>query len=122
MVNSTIPTFQANSPAAPAALAEKPFSGYSPTPALSPYMNLYRRDNNFGTVNNYYSLVRPMLEQRAYNQRLQYEIGSLERATRSQSQAIQQLDQRTNYLYGIPSGGSFMNFQGYYPGLQSSGR
>ena len=45
----------------------KPFSQYRAAPAVSPYMNLFRDDTNFGRVDNYNTLVRPMVEQRNAN-------------------------------------------------------
>lgn len=115
---NSVPSRQPNMPAAPSVLPTKPFTGYTPPPAVSPYLNLYRFDNDFGGVNNYYTLVQPMVQQQAYNQRLQNDLRSLEAATRIQSQSINQLDQRTDYLYGIPPGGSYMNFGGFYPSYQ----
>ncbi len=40
---------------------------YEPSrPTISPYLNLFR--NNTGPLPNYYSLVRPQLQQQAFNQ------------------------------------------------------
>ena len=115
---SSVPTIQPNVPTAPSVLPDKPFAGYVPPSPVSPYLNLYRFDNDFGAINNYYTLVQPMVRQQAYNQQLQNELRAVEAATRLQSQSINQLDQRTNYLYGVPSGGSYMNYGGFYPGYQ----
>lgn len=42
---------------------------YQPSrPTVSPYLNLYR--NNVGPLPNYYSLVRPQLNQQAFNDRV----------------------------------------------------
>ena len=49
--------------------AQQPIRRYQPnTPTVSPYLNLLRNDNN-GGFPNYYSLVRPQLQQNAFNQR-----------------------------------------------------
>lgn len=51
------------------ATAQQPVRRYQPnTPTVSPYLNLLRNDNN-GGFPNYYSLVRPQLQQNAFNQR-----------------------------------------------------
>ncbi|NLX98960.1 MAG: hypothetical protein GXY83_22675 [Rhodopirellula sp.] len=113
-----VPTIQAGLPMAPPLLSEKPFSTYRAPAPVSPYMNLYQRNNSGGAVNNYYSLVRPLLEQKVYNQEVERQIQSLDAATRLQSQSLNQINQRTNYLYGVPQGGSFMQFQNHYPGFQ----
>lgn len=101
---------------APAAVAEKPFSGYTPPPVYSPYMNLFRNDNDRGRINNYYSFVRPMQEQQRINYQTQNTIQSLQSTTRAQNSQLQQIDQRTQPP--VPtSNPSFMNYQHYYPGL-----
>lgn len=42
---------------------------YQPSrPTVSPYLNLYR--NNTGPLPNYYSLVRPQLNQQAFNNQI----------------------------------------------------
>jgi len=101
-------------------LPVKPFVGYTPPPAISPYMNLYRNDG-LGAVNNYYSLVKPQLDQRAYNQRLQTQVQSLENTTRVQSQELNRLNP-----YATPASGAlpaqFMNLQNYYPAYRSPAR
>lgn len=76
--------------ALPAAVDQKPFSDYHLRPAISPYMNLYRF-NPGGVVSNYYTLVRPFVEQEQTNQ-------SLRAADRTQSTAIDYLGQKTNAM------------------------
>ncbi len=104
-------------PPAPTAIAEKPFSGFTPPPAYSPYMNLFRNDNNRGRINNYYSLVRPMQEQQQVNSQTQYKLQSLQSTTRAQGSQLQEIDQRTQPPVPASTNPSFMNYQHYYPGL-----
>jgi hypothetical protein len=55
----------------------KPFSAYSPSPTVSPYLNLFRNDLSGGSDLNYQTLVRPQLQQQQFNsqaQRANYEI------------------------------------------------
>lgn len=63
---------------------------YQPSrPTVSPYMNLFR--NNVGPLPNYYSLVRPQLNQLAFNdQVLAQQIQQNASLTLLQSQAGQQ--------------------------------
>ena len=56
----------------PAGVAlHKPFSGYSPAPTTSPYLNLFREDFAGNSDLNYNTLVRPQLQQQAFNQQVQ---------------------------------------------------
>ena len=54
-------------PQASASLA-KPFSNYAASPAISPWLNLYRNGTANGTIDNYTALVRPGLAQQAASQ------------------------------------------------------
>jgi hypothetical protein len=49
----------------------KPFSSFSPAPTTSPYLNLFREDFGGNSDLNYNTLVRPQLQQQAFNQQLQ---------------------------------------------------
>jgi hypothetical protein len=68
--------YAASRPAAPE-LFEKPFANTRSSPAVSPYMNLFRNDTNGGTVNNYNTFVVPQLDQGRFNQRVAGQIGGL---------------------------------------------
>jgi hypothetical protein len=46
----------------------KPFSGFSQGPAVSPYLNLFRVDQNGFQGFNYSTLVQPQLQQQQFNQ------------------------------------------------------
>lgn len=93
----------------------KPYANFTPPSPVSPYMNLYRNDGVSG-VNNYYSLVKPALDQRAYNQQTQREIQTLQTNTRTQSQMLNQLNVPANPTT-LPQN-SFQNLQNYYPGSE----
>lgn len=57
---------------------------YTPQrPTISPYLNLLRNDN--GTLPNYYSLVRPQLNQQRFDNRILSETQSQAKAVRSLS-------------------------------------
>lgn len=110
----TVPTIGAVTPQAPTALAGKPFANYTPPPVYSPYMNLFRTDNDRGRISNYYNLVRPIVEQGNINSQTQANLQSLQDTTRTQGSQLQQLDQRTRPTPSLPG---FMDFRQYYPGL-----
>jgi hypothetical protein len=54
-----------------ASVAGKPFASYTPSPTVSPYLNLFREDFEGGGDLNYNTLVRPMLQQQQINQQVQ---------------------------------------------------
>jgi hypothetical protein len=67
--------------------ARKPFTGYSSSPTVSPYLNLFREDFDGSSDFNYNTLVRPMLQQQQFNEQVQRQ--SLELSSRLQSIAAQ---------------------------------
>lgn len=93
--------------------AQLPFSNLPPPrPTVSPYLNLLGQQSP--GVSNYFTLVRPQIDQRNEQLRQQREIQQLQR---------QSLTQRTG---GVPVSGSreirgtghesvFMNYSHYYP-------
>lgn len=92
---------------------QKPFSSANTGSGLSPYLGLGGVE--VGSVPNYYSVVRPQLEQQRVNERAQ-------RAALQQQQELTQMAARTPYgAEGTPQmlptghGAVFMNFFGYYP-------
>lgn len=83
---------------------------YQPrTPTISPYLNLTRFDN--GGIPNYYSLVRPQLQQQRFNSQTQ-------RAANFQEQQINTLQSEVNPGMAAPvitGGGSWF----MQPGAQT---
>ena len=69
--------------------ASKPFSSYSgsSSPAVSPYLNLFRTDLSTGGNFNYSTLVQPQLQQQQVNQQLERQ--ALQANRRLQSIAAQ---------------------------------
>jgi hypothetical protein len=65
----------------------KPFSGYSPSPTVSPYLNLFRTDLGGNNDLNYNTLVRPQLQQQQLNAQVQRQ--NIELSRRVQSIAAQ---------------------------------
>lgn len=94
----------------------KPFSGLQQSGGISPYLALDSRETS-DSLATYYLLVRPQLEQQAYNQVQQAQFQRLQRQARTASVggAI------VAGPGGIPTTGQsnqFMNNGGYYPQLR----
>lgn len=93
---------------ASASPANRPFADYSRPASVSPYLNLYRPEGALGQAGNYYSLVRPMVEQQQRNRQLSQQIRRLESAAQPGG----------GYTGRAASGGGyFMNHYGFFPGL-----
>jgi hypothetical protein len=96
---------------------EKPFANYSPPPTVSPYLNLFREDDNGFDDFNYQTLVRPQLQQQQFNQQVQrqnYIINQQLQAMAAQSDFNPQGSQTQ-----APTGHSTtrMYYGHYYPGF-----
>lgn len=89
--------------------SNKPFAGYQRTPVISPYMDLFRTDNDFNTLDNYYTRVKPRIDQRNMNTRVGGAIRGLQNNT---------LNLQTQGLMGPSGQRNHMNYGGYYPGLR----
>ncbi|HEX3599926.1 MAG TPA: hypothetical protein VHU84_07270, partial [Lacipirellulaceae bacterium] len=72
--------------AAAARLRGKPFQSVQSEPAISPYLNLYRNDAGQNQLLNYYTLVRPQLEQQEANKRQTAEMQKLRAQVQNGSQ------------------------------------
>jgi hypothetical protein len=94
--------------------ADKAFAGYRPTSGVSPYLNLFRRDN-LGTVDNYSTLVRPQLDQRNMNQQFNRDIGA-NRSAIMQGSMLQQSNNASRTPEGVGTPQFYMNYGSYYPG------
>jgi hypothetical protein len=94
----------------------KPFSGYRQPQAVSPYLNLFRRDAG-DDFDNYNTLVRPMVEQERFNSRVRQEVRGLEDFSKRQRAAMQQIERSRDSVYpGATDPRFFQNTQGFYPG------
>ena len=63
----------------------KPFNAVYREPTISPYLNLYREEDDTQSAPNYYAFVRPQLEQNDANRLQQGEIQRLTRQLQSRS-------------------------------------
>ena len=87
---------------------------YTPQrPTVSPYLNLLRNDN--GPVPNYYSLVRPQLNQQAFDR----QIGSV---ARLQSLSIQRLEDvaQMQTTRSTGTGSVYRNLSHFYPAKRTA--
>lgn len=109
------PGFGTFAPSAPAATYEKPFSSYTPPPVYSPYMNLYRF-NPRGPIDNYYSLVRPFVQQNMMNRQFGNQLHGLQMNNRLQETMIQRLQQQNQLNQGGFQPSYYMNHGGFYQG------
>lgn len=110
----------------PSAAPEKPFANYEAAPMISPYMNLYRRDNYTG-IDNYNMYVKPALEAEQKRQQMQMQLNSMQEA-QTQQQIQQQAQFNTNVgastvgaSYGQMNTGMNANRPGASYGFSGSG-
>lgn len=101
----------------PQTRVSKPFSNYSRPRGISPWTNLYRTNNYYGTTDNYNELVRPVLEQQQANRRFGTDVSGLQSRARIQGTDIRNLGRQTQRLQGTGSREYYMNLGGYYPGF-----
>jgi hypothetical protein len=91
----------------------KPFQAASTGPTISPYLNLFRDENeNSESLPSYFSFVRPQMEQQAANQQQQREIANLQRQVQGGAQARAVSTPGA----GVPS--RFMDTAQFYGGWQ----
>lgn len=100
-------------------LSSKPFSNAVPTPTVSPYLNLFREDITDDVLPNYNTLVRPQLQQQAFNEQVRRQEQSTNR--RIQALSSQPAFNPQGSIYQAPTGHStsFFNLGRFYP---SAGR
>jgi hypothetical protein len=91
-------------------------------PAVSPYLNLVRRDS-FGGVANYQTLVRPQLEQREFALIQEAELSRLNQELSVQQRTLNTIgQQRAQRVFSTGHRTRFMNLEGYYPGFSQARR
>ena len=100
----------------------KPYANYSPSPTVSPYLNLFREDLDGQSDLNYQTLVQPQLRQQAVNERLQREAFDISR--RLTSIAAQSDYNPAGSTNQPPTGHQtvFQYYGHYYPALNQRRR
>jgi hypothetical protein len=96
----------------------KPFASVSKGPSVTPYLALDQPFTN--TATQYYTQVRPQLEQQRLNQQMQHQSQMMQRQL-SEVTARPPYDPRgseylapTGHAAGFMSLGNYMNYGGYY--------
>ena len=94
--------------------AVSPPARYQPSrPTVSPYLNLLRRD--VGPIPNYYSLVRPQLNQIDLNQRQQV-VNQQQAQIQTNARGVAALKESTAAPTGTAS--TYRNYGHYYPSMR----
>ena len=93
----------------------KPFSNVQRRPTLSPYLNLLRNDgDSLGGLPNYYTFVRPALEQQRTNRRQQRDIRKLGQEVQSVNRQLMFQGDPSNAVRPTGHTTVFMNHSHYY--------
>lgn len=101
-------------------------SRYVPArPTVSPYLNLLRTNNS--PVPNYYSLVRPQLQQYSINEQQQSINQQQQSSLQTQQQGLRNvqeglLEMRQPQVKATGTGGRFMDYQHYYSFQRAAAR
>ncbi|MEE8450698.1 MAG: hypothetical protein V3R99_02255 [Thermoguttaceae bacterium] len=94
---------------------KKPYSDYRRGGSgISPYMNLFRNDTDFGRVDNYSTLVRPRVEQINASRQAAGQIRGLQNSSRIQGSTIQRIGTQTGTVPRT-TGQFFNNTQQFFP-------
>ena len=94
--------------------AVKPFETVQEEPTISPYMNLYRDDDAM-TAPNYYTFVRPQMQQLETNREQQRELERLRRQVQVMSTAPSGAQRPVTYS-GASSAARYMDTAQFYAG------
>jgi len=100
----------------------KPFSNVTPTPTVSPYLNLFRE--GFGDNNdlNYQTLVQPQLRQQRVNRQVNVQSQQLNRKLISLTARNAYNVQGSTTLAPTGHAASFQNYSRFYPGKSRARR
>jgi hypothetical protein len=93
----------------------KPFSSVTPTPTVSPYLNLFREDLGGNDDLNYQTLVRPQLDQQRINAQVQRQNMEIARHVQSLSAQRDYNPQGSESQYPTGHPTAFNNLGSFYP-------
>jgi hypothetical protein len=96
----------------------KPFHAMQSGPTVSPYLNLYRDENDSEGAPNYYAFVKPQMEQIEANRASQLEIQRLQRQVQGGNVAKPQYRAAATPPSGGNSAARYMDTAQYYSGWQ----
>ncbi len=98
-----------------AAPTSKPFSGFSPSPTVSPWMNMFREDLSGNGDLNYQTLVRPMLNQQHINSQVERQNIEMGRRVQAMSARNAYNPQGSKEIYPTGHPTVFMSYGHFYP-------
>lgn len=95
----------------------KPFQNIERDPTISPYLNLDRDDDESQGVPNYFTFVRPQIEQLQTNRMQQRDIQQLRGQLQSMSSTVVAPQYQTSRPAGASTPARFMDTAQFYGGL-----
>jgi hypothetical protein len=96
----------------------KPFQTIEHEPTVSPYLNLYRNDEDTESAPNYYAFVRPQMEQLESSRRQQMEILRLQRQMQNASSTVVRPQQRSAAVPNSGTAARYMDTAQFYGAWQ----
>ncbi len=97
--------------------AQKPFQGAGTSPTLSPYLNLFREENN-DFLPNYYAYVRPQRRQQNIARRQLTEVSRLRQQVQTVSFGSAAGASASRPAPSTGHGTRYLNTGGYYPAVR----
>jgi len=96
----------------------KPFGSIHRDPTVSPYLNLYRNESDDEGAPNYFSLVRPQMDQIEANRMQQREIQQLRGQLQNFSGPVSGPKYQPNGIPGTGTPARYMDTAQFYGGLR----
>jgi hypothetical protein len=95
----------------------KPFAGVTPSPTVSPYMNLFRTDLGGNDDLNYQTLVQPQLRQQDFNRQFSVQEQQLNRRVQALSARNPYAAQGSPNMMPTGHGATHRYYSHFYPQL-----
>jgi hypothetical protein len=105
-------------PAMPMSRQVKPFQTVHREPTVSPYLNLHRDERNNEGAPNYFSFVRPQIEQLEANRRQQRDYQQLSGQLQGLSATVVRPQYQSTELPGTGTPARYMDTAQFYGGLR----
>jgi hypothetical protein len=117
---SQVPRRPAARPSAPSIARQqtKAFQAMQTAPTVSPYLNLYRQENDAEGAPNYFAFVRPQVEQLEANREQQLEIQRLQRQVQTASPTAAAPQSRGGTMAETGTAARFMDTAQFYSAWQ----
>jgi hypothetical protein len=105
-------------PPMPVSRQVKPFQTIHRDPTVSPYLNLHRDERNNEGAPNYFSFVRPQIEQLEANRRQQRDVQQLSGQLQGLSATVVRPQYQANELPGTGTPARYRDTAQFYGGLR----